>query len=83
MINMNITDAERAELLEKARVAREEKKAKFLANAHTLKRDFSDKNHWRKLASKFGVRMPADYVPGTELKLVRRAMKSAPFHLMN
>lgn len=75
MINFNMSPEERAEMLCRAREAREEKKAAFIANSHNLKSDFADKNHWRKLASKFGVRMPADYVPGTEVKLARRAMK--------
>lgn len=73
----DITEAQRAELLEKARIAREERKALFQSQAHLLKQDFADKNHWKRLASQYGVRMPADYVPGTELRLVRKAMKKA------
>lgn len=73
----DITEAQRAELLEKARIAREERKALFQSQAHLLKNDFMDKPHWRRLCSKYGVRMPADYVPGTELRLVRKAMRKA------
>lgn len=75
MINLNISDEEKAALLLKAREAREAKKAAFIANSHLLKSDFADKPYWRKLASSFGVRFPADYVPGSEVKLARRAMK--------
>lgn len=84
MINLNMSPEYRAEMLCKAREAREAKKAAFIASSHKLKSDFADKNHWRKLASKFGVRMPADYVPGSEVKLARRAMKRCsvtPEHL--
>lgn len=73
----DLTDAERTELLESARKAREERKALFQSQAHLLKQDFADKPHWRRLASSHGVRMPADYVPGTELRLVRKAMRKA------
>lgn len=73
----DLTEAQRAELLEKARAARDERKALFQSQAHLLKNDFADKPYWRRLCSKHGVRMPADYVPGTELRLVRKAMKKA------
>lgn len=76
--NMKITEMsaeQRAEVLEIAQAARAAKKEEQLKSAHLLKNNFMDKPHWRRLASKFGVRMPADYVPGTEARLIRRAMK--------
>lgn len=72
-----LTEAQRAELLEKARAAYDERRALFQSQAHLLKNDFMDKPYWRRLCSKHGVRMPADYVPGTELRLVRKAMRKA------
>lgn len=39
-----------------------------------LKRDFSDAGYWRKLAAYYGVRLPPWYVPGSELKYLRRAV---------
>lgn len=77
MINLNMTQEERTEMLEKARAAREKKKELFISESHLLKSSFADKNHWRKLASKFQVRFPADYVPGSEVKLSRRAMRKS------
>lgn len=76
MIN-DMTQEQRAINLEKARVAREERTARFKSQAHLLKNDFADKNHWRRLASKYGVRFPSDYVPGSEARLIRRAASRA------
>lgn len=73
----DLTDEQRVVFLEQARKAQEERRALFISQAHLLKQDFLDKPHWRRLASKHGVRMPADYVPGTELRLVRKAMRKA------
>lgn len=40
-----------------------------------LKLDFDDTAHWRSLASIHGVRLPAWYVPVSELKYIRRACR--------
>lgn len=70
-----LTPEQRQEMLEKARIAREEYRERMLLQAHLLKNDFKDKPYWRKLASKHGVRMPPDYIPGSEARYLRRAMK--------
>ena len=67
----NITPEQRAENLEKARRAREEKKK---AGEH-LKQDWMDEQHFRALASKYGVRLPLAYIPATEVKYIKRIMK--------
>ena len=71
----NMTKEQRAESLAKAQAARTERRAEMIANQHLLKQDFADRPHWQRLASAFGVRMPSDYVPGTESKAVRKAMR--------
>ena len=71
----NMTPEQRAVALEKARIAKAEKSAEWRANAHLLQNSFADAGYWRKLASKFNVRMPGDTTPGAELRIVRRAMK--------
>lgn len=68
----NQTEEQRAENLVKAQQARIEKKA---AGEH-LKQDFADENHWRDLASKYGVRLPASYLPCSETKHVKRALRT-------
>ena len=60
-----------------ARAARSARIEHWKANASQLKQDFADEAHWRRLASRFGVRMPSAYVPGSELRLLRRAAKRA------
>ncbi len=70
-----LTQEQREENLRLGRIAREKKVEDWKSKAYLLQREFKDKPYWRKLASKHGVKMPANYVPGTELKLVRRAMK--------
>lgn len=71
----NMTPEQRAEALEKARIARAEQTASWMASAHLLKTDFSDAAHWRKLASKHGVRMPGAHVPGSEFRFIRKAAR--------
>lgn len=71
----NMTAEQRAEALDKARIARAEKTAELKANAHLLKSDFADSAYWHKLASKFKVRMPGAHVPGSEFKTIRKAAR--------
>lgn len=71
----NITPEQRAEALEKARIARAEKTAAWKESAHLLKADFSDSAYWYKLASKFKVRMPGAHVPESEFKAIRKAAR--------
>ena len=71
----NMTPEQRAEALDKARIARSEKIAAWKASAHLLKSDFSDSAYWHKLASKFKVRMPGPHVPGSEFKAIRKAAR--------
>ena len=42
-----------------ARAARSARIEHWKANASQLKQDFADEAHWRRLASRFGVRMPS------------------------
>lgn len=71
----NMTPEQRAEALDKARIARAEKTAAWKATAHLLKSGFSDSAYWHKLASKFKVRMPGTHVPGSEFKAIRKAAR--------
>lgn len=73
----NLTAEEREAMLIRAREARLAKIAAWRAKEHLLEQDFgSDLTHWRRLARRFGVRLPAAYIPGVDgLKYVRRAIK--------
>jgi len=63
-----MTDEDRAKSL----AVKEEKKAWALEN---LKQDFEDLVSWKDLSSKHGVRLPLYYVPGTEIKFIKRMAK--------
>lgn len=67
----NLTPEERAANREKGRLAKESKK---LAG-EDIKQDYVDLPHWRTLASEFGIRLPSTYLPATETKHIRRALK--------
>lgn len=60
-------------LIQKA--AKEKRDAHIAFANKYLKLDFADAAHWRALASKHGVRLPAWYMPGSELKHIRRALR--------
>ena len=65
----NLTDEQRKELREKSRLTKEAKKKA----GENLYQDFGDDlAHWRALASKAGVRLPASYISNKEVKYVRR-----------
>lgn len=68
----NFTPEYRA-LIQAAAKAKREAQIEF-ANKN-LKLDFADATHWRSLASAHGVRLPAWYIPGSELKHIRRACR--------
>ena len=65
----NLTPEQRLELREKAK---ESKAAKKLAG-EALKQDWADEAYMRSLASEYGVRLPATFIPNTETKYLRRA----------
>jgi len=67
----NITPDQRAEMQEKARISREQKKEQ----AKNLKLEYADETHWRSLASEYGLRLPTAYLPNTETRYVKRAAK--------
>ena len=56
---------------EKAKLAVQQKKE---ANAHLIQ-TFSDENHWKSLASKYGVRLPRYYICNSETKYLKRLFK--------
>lgn len=62
---------ERAKINEKSRLKREE----LRRIGERLKNDFEDENHWRNLASRYGIRMPQSYQPNTETKYLKRVAK--------
>lgn len=75
----NLTKEQREEMLEKARIAREEKRK---AGEH-LEQDFgTDEAVWRSLASKYGVRLPASYIPNSEVKYLKRVAKALDIDLV-
>lgn len=66
-----------AEDMQQMRIkAKETKEAKKLWAEEHLIQDFGDDEvHWRTLASKAGIRMPAKYVPSSDVKYMKRALK--------
>lgn len=68
----SLTTEDREKLREKALLSREAKK---LAGEH-LRQDYSDKIYHKQLASEAGIRLPQMHIPNTELKYLKRAMKS-------
>ena len=63
-----LTKEQRSELLEKARLSRELKKA----NSENIVVSLDDK-YWRETASSLGVRMPPDVAQSHEFKWLKRA----------
>lgn len=72
----DLTPEQRVAFLEVAHKARRDKIAAWQLDAILLKQEFKDMPHWRRLGSQFKVRMPAMYIPITELKYARRAAKA-------
>lgn len=68
----NMTKEQRAENLEKARKAREEKQKA----GENLKQDWTEENHFRKLASQYGIRLPVIYISNSEVKYLKRTMRA-------
>lgn len=65
----NLTTEQREELREKSRLTKEAKKEA----GKDLFQDFGDDlTHWRSLASEAGIRLPASYLPNSEVKYIRR-----------
>lgn len=69
-----MTPEQRAENLEKARLARLEQAAHNKANEHLLKLDYMDSSYWAELASKYKVRMPT-YNEPISAKGIRKMLK--------
>ena len=73
MIDKNLSKEERAILLEKARVSREEK-LKY-AEENLQMSYGEDDDHWTKLAKKHGIRLPQKHIPASETKYLKKALK--------
>lgn len=71
----NMTPEQRKEALALAAHAKAEKTRIWKENAWKLRQTFADAPHWRKLASRFGVRMPSEWVPGDEYRPIRKAIR--------
>lgn len=68
----NLTEEERQANAERAKIARAEKKSA----GEFLKQSWQDEPHWRRLASKFNVRLPLAYNSNSEVKYLKRIMKA-------
>ena len=66
-----LTPDQRQEAVEKAKLAREQKK---LDCSH-IRTEYADLPHWRELASKYGIRLPTAHFPATDVKYVKRAAR--------
>ena len=69
-----MTDTQREEVRLK-RIADQE-----WAKEH-LKTIYMDENYWREIASELGCRLPSWWIPGTEVKYLRRISKKLNFDL--
>ena len=69
-----MTPEQRAENIEKARLAQAEKAAFNKANEHLYKLEYMDSNYWAELASKYKIRMPTYNEPATA-KGIRKYMR--------
>lgn len=67
----NISQEDRALMLEKAKAKREEKKKA----GESLRQNYADENYHRSLASEYGLRMPLSYISNQEVKYLKRAAK--------
>lgn len=68
----SLSPEERAVMQEKARLSRLAKKEAALL----LKTEYADMSHWRDLASRNKLRLPASHLPNTEVKYLKRAAKA-------
>lgn len=68
----NLTPEQRLEMREKAKASKD---AKRLFAQENLKSEWADENHWRELASRIGFRLPASYIPCSEVKHLKRLLK--------
>lgn len=70
----DMTEVQRAESLEKARLARIATAEYNKANEHKYKLDYMDSNYWAELGSKYKVRFPASNAPA-DAKGIRKMMR--------
>tara|TARA_R110000744_G_C19371770_1_gene563134 strand:- start:13722 stop:14063 length:342 start_codon:yes stop_codon:yes gene_type:complete len=71
-----MSDEERASVRERAKLAREAKKAYAEEN---LRIDYPDDSHWQELARKYNVRLPNKTSPASEVKYCKRMFKKLNF----
>jgi hypothetical protein len=71
----DLNPEERAALVARAQQARRDKTEAYKSKAHLLRQGFADRRHWQRLASQFKVRMPPEYIPCSELRFARRAIR--------
>lgn len=67
----SLSEKDKEEMRNKAKESREAKKK---AGEH-LKDDFLDKSYWKELASEAGIRLPMSYIPASETKYAKKALK--------
>lgn len=67
----SLSEKDKEEMRNKARESREAKKK---AGKH-LKQDFLDLNYWKEIASEAGIRLPMSYIPASETKYAKKALK--------
>lgn len=69
----SMSKEDRELLLEKARQSRDEKRKWAEEN---LRMQYADETHWEGLAREKGVKLPQKHIPNTELKYMKRMIKS-------
>lgn len=72
----SLSQEDKDNLLKLAQAARKAKAEQREANAHLLKTEYMDENHWRELASQYKIRMPHINDKATS-SVIRKYLKKA------
>lgn len=72
MTHLQMTPEDRLKFQAQAALTKEANKKWAEEN---LRNDFADENHWRMLSQEYSVRLPQWYIPCTETKYLKRALK--------
>ena len=66
---------------EQRQVVKEKREVAQLWAKENLKTDYMDENYWREIAGTLGCRLPSWWIPGKEVKYLRRISKKLNFDL--
>lgn len=73
-MNMHLKTRTKEEMEEMRKKGHASREAKKLAGG-SLRQDYADKIYHKDLASMYGLRLPVSYLPNTDVKYLKRAIK--------